>query len=153
MTGSEAVERAGMVTQVNLPEGSWGEGGFHHIWLNDQTRWCWELIYPAETTMVASVARYKGDNRTEVVELLQTMGRELLLLEASDWPFVISTGTAQDYAEQRLREHYDAFMVLVSFLNIVGQGGRLDSEQLEELDRIRQRADIFPEVRPELWRD
>src|SRR5439155_23368638 len=38
---------------VALPEGSWGQGGFHWIWLNENTSWTWEKIYPAEERMEA----------------------------------------------------------------------------------------------------
>ena len=34
-------------------------------------------------------------------DLVQQAARELLLLEASDWPFLISTWSARDYAEKR----------------------------------------------------
>src|SRR5439155_1145679 len=33
---------------IRLPEGSWGQGGHHWVWLNDGTRWIWEDVYRAE---------------------------------------------------------------------------------------------------------
>jgi 1,4-alpha-glucan branching enzyme len=32
---------------------------------------------------------------------------QLLLLAASDWPFLVTTGTAADYAAERFRRHRD----------------------------------------------
>ena len=36
-TASEAIEKLNPSTVVSLPEGSWGEGGYHYIWLNKDT--------------------------------------------------------------------------------------------------------------------
>jgi 1,4-alpha-glucan branching enzyme len=37
---------------ISMPEGSWGQGGFHYIWLNQWTEWTWKHIYAAEDQMV-----------------------------------------------------------------------------------------------------
>ena len=36
-------------------------------------------------------------------------GRELLLAQASDWPFLICMGTAEGYARRRVEGHLQAF--------------------------------------------
>ena len=41
--------------------------------------------------------------------LLSEAARQLLLLQASDWPFVISTGGAVDYGLRRIFEHVSLF--------------------------------------------
>ena len=41
--------------------------------------------------------------------ILQQMARELLLLQSSDWQFLITTGTAGDYGKSRFIGHYEAF--------------------------------------------
>jgi 1,4-alpha-glucan branching enzyme len=30
---------------ISIPEGSWGEGGFHYIWLNEWTNWTWTGLH------------------------------------------------------------------------------------------------------------
>ena len=40
---------------------------------------------------------------------LNQAGRELLLLAASDWPFLMTTGQARDYAVARFQEHTARF--------------------------------------------
>ena len=42
-------------------------------------------------------------------EALKLAGRELLLLQASDWPFVIHTKGAVDYGYRRICEHLARF--------------------------------------------
>ncbi len=97
---------------VSLPEGSWGSGGFHWIWLNDDTSWIWEKIFWIEDearSLPRSVAR-------ERARLYKQFMREKFLLESSDWPFLISTWTARDYAENRAATHFERARTLVGWL-------------------------------------
>ena len=137
LPGREAV-RAEAV-RFSLPEGSWGEGGDHRVWLGEHTRDYWRRVYRAEAEMVLAARRCTGAN----LRLLQQMMRELLLLEASDWPFLIHTGQAAEYARQRYREHADNFESLARAL----QEGR-EPDGLEELET---RDNPFPEANPRLY--
>ncbi len=126
---------------VSLPEGSWGEGGFHYIWLNEETAWAWEMIYDAERTMKALAATYENDTR--LTRLLDQAARELLLLSASDWPFLITTGGAKDYAEIRIRNHYDNFRAIAGLIVRtaergidMGVGDWKNIAECEQRDRI-----------------
>jgi 1,4-alpha-glucan branching enzyme len=97
---------------VSLPEGSWGEGGFHWIWLNDDTSWIWDKIYRIEE----EAAGLAGRPLPGKAPVLKQFVREKLLLESSDWPFLISTGSARDYAENRAAEHFDRAAALQNWL-------------------------------------
>ena len=44
-------------TTLTLPEGSWGEGGDHRVWLNPDTEWTWDRVYGAEDEWVGHLAR------------------------------------------------------------------------------------------------
>ncbi len=127
--------------KANLPEGSWGEGGYHYIWLNEKTAWAWELIYEAERINRDLTARYDGDQRVQ--RLLDQLARELLLLTASDWPFLITTGGAVDYAEIRIRNHYDNFKAIENLIRrtlqgeiAMGVGDWKNVAECEQRDRI-----------------
>ena len=41
---------------------------------------------------------------------LKQAGRELLLAQSSDWPFILRTGTSPDYARKRVKDHLLRFM-------------------------------------------
>ena len=43
-----AMQRTPAITKVELPESSWGRQGDHRVWLNDETRWLWEIEYRSE---------------------------------------------------------------------------------------------------------
>ncbi|MDH7511642.1 MAG: DUF1957 domain-containing protein [Clostridiales bacterium] len=120
---------------VSLPEGSWGTGGFHWIWFNDDTAWIWEKIYWVEEEahrLPRSLARKKP-------ELYRQFMREKFLLESSDWPFLISTWTARDYAENRAAEHFQRAKTLVDWLKRNDPLGQHEQKQLatwEEEDNV-----------------
>ena len=97
---------------ISLPEGSWGKGGFHWIWLNDETSWIWDKIYRIE----GEAARLKGRIPAGSARILKQFVREKFLLESSDWPFLISTWTARDYAENRAAEHFERADMLLGWL-------------------------------------
>jgi 1,4-alpha-glucan branching enzyme len=90
---------------VALPEGSWGQQGNHFTWYNADTSWMWPIISGAQLRMEEVVAQ-----RTDAPsEALAQLARELFLLESSDWPFLVTTGQARQYAELRFAEHVERF--------------------------------------------
>jgi 1,4-alpha-glucan branching enzyme len=135
---------------VPLPEGSWGEGGFHWIWLNPDTSWMWERIYAAERTMGELAARYA--DVPEAARPLKQAARELLLLESSDWPFVTSTKGAPDYAEARVKAHHLNFTLLSQMVRALGEGEEVGPSPWYSLEEVEARDNPFPDVDPRWWR-
>lgn len=132
---------------VSLPEGSWGEGGFHWIWLNEWTEWTWRYIYQAEREMKELVRQAwgRGDRFNRI---LAQMARELLLLQSSDWQFLISTWTARDYAELRVVEHYNSFLRLSQMLKELLNGREPEPSAWQCLAYCEQRDRPFPYIDP-----
>ena len=129
---------------VSLPEGSWGEGGYHYIWLNEWTEWTWKHIYADELKMMKLAQRY--DNASEMEKRIITQaGRELMLLSASDWQFLISTWAARDYAENRIAAHHDAFDRLAEMAD---RADSLSDGEREYLADLEKRDDLFPDFDP-----
>lgn len=145
---------------IALPEGSWGEGGHHFIWLNQDTAWTWKHVYAAERALPALLeeatpARLAADPTLERV--LEQAARELLLLQASDWQFLISTVAAKDYAELRIAGHTEDFQSLAAIarrlLAVAGRGpSRLTAEEEAALSTIETRDHLFPDVDLTWWR-
>ncbi|HLE45381.1 MAG TPA: 1,4-alpha-glucan branching protein domain-containing protein, partial [Thermoplasmata archaeon] len=98
-TASESVLRSPPSSVVTLPEGSWGQGGHHWVWMNDGTRWVWEIVYRSEDAFLDLLREARRKRSGLVKRVLRQLARELLLLESSDWPFLITTVSARDYAE------------------------------------------------------
>ena len=112
-----------------LPESSWGAGGGHFTWLNDETEWMWPVIHEAERTMESLVASYP-DASGDQERVLNQAARELLLLQSSDWPFLVTTGQAKDYAVKRFNEHVERFNKLSEMAT---RNGSLTDDEFEFL--------------------
>ena len=137
---------------VQLPEGSWGEGGFHWIWLNEWTEWTWKHIYECEDRFLGMLGRLDGDGDATLTELLRQAGRELLLLESSDWQFLISTWHARDYAEERLAVHYDDFKRLADIAEAYAASRVLSGEDRNYLANVQKRDPVFPDLDLAAWK-
>jgi 1,4-alpha-glucan branching enzyme len=75
--------------------------------------------------------------------VLAQAARELLLAQASDWEFIVSTGAAGDYAERRFAEHCDGAERLVAALGAGGEALAGAARLAEELGR---HDNPFPDV-------
>lgn len=136
---------------VSLPEGSWGQGGFHYIWLNEWTQWTWKHIYAAEDRMTTLADKYKDTDDETLRRILNIMARQLLLLESSDWQFLISTWSARDYAEERVTVHDERIKNIAKILDAYLANGELDEGAEDYLQRIQTDDDVFPALDFTYW--
>jgi 1,4-alpha-glucan branching enzyme len=134
-----------------MREGSWGAGGSSQVWLNPQTSWTYERIYPAEiyTREIATEGRWIGSPLG--TRIAQQLCRELLLLESSDWQFLITTGAARDYAEMRFWTHFGNFNEIRAIYTSWLADGAISAEQDKLLAVIELRDSIFADLDPGLW--
>jgi 1,4-alpha-glucan branching enzyme len=140
---------------VSMPAGSWGEGGDNRVWANDKTAWMWEVEYRCEAIFGKLTFSLPWQKRKQLRELLEKAGRELLLLQASDWPFVITRAQAVDYGIKRFTQHVSRFECLTDIAEKLGS----DSAYLGKMSEIEkfevQDADIhdtvFPKVDLNWW--
>jgi len=146
-TLSEALAGVPPRATLALPEGSWGEGGDHRVWLNRDTEWTWDRVYSAEAEWAALLAAARGP-KGDLARALTQATRELLLLQASDWPFLITTGTARDYAERRVAEHYAEFKRLFEMARGLASGEPLSPDDAHSLRRLEREDFCFPDLDP-----
>lgn len=139
-----------------LPEGSWGEGGDHRVWLNEQSRWTWEAAYRAEDrffTLLWDVQQHPDRAvAARAEEALTRAARELLLLQASDWAFVVRTGGAVDYGFRRLAEHITRFERMANLTHDLLQGQAPTPLQKLEMADIDAHDDCFADLSLDDWR-
>ncbi len=119
---------------LHIPESSWGAGGNHFTWDNGDTHWMWAPIHEAELRMEGLVARFPDPTPDEHAVLSQA-ARELLLLESSDWPFLVTTGQAREYAIQRFSQHLERYNKLCASLDD-GRPNRALADEYFELDKL-----------------
>jgi 1,4-alpha-glucan branching enzyme len=79
--------------------------------------------------------RIVADHATAPPAALAQLGRELLLLESSDWPFLVTTGQARQYAELRFTQHLERFEALAGQIEAgtVDRGMLADMEERDKL--------------------
>lgn len=88
--------------ELALIPSSWGIGGDYYVWDNPQVEWLWPIIHRCEREFIAISASADSALRARAQ-------RELFLLQSSDWPFLITTGQAGEYARDRFNEHVSRF--------------------------------------------
>ncbi len=140
-TASEFIRNHPPLDVLALPEGSWGLGGGNFTWRNADTDWMWPIIHAAELRMEKLAAKYRKASG-KMKQVLNQAAREFMLLQSSDWPFLITTGQASLYAENRFLEHVKRFQRLAE----IAESGRADGEALALCRQLWELDKIFPDI-------
>ncbi|HEY6250289.1 MAG TPA: 1,4-alpha-glucan branching protein domain-containing protein [Candidatus Angelobacter sp.] len=148
---SEYLDRYTPAGSIALPEGSWGANSDNSVWLNEDTKWTWEHIYPAEKAVHQMAASGLWRDHHDATRLARQICRELLLLESSDWQFLITTKHARDYAEKRFNTHLTQLRTLLDIWRRFEATRHFPADKLPELETIEQRDCVFPDIEPEMW--
>ncbi|PYJ19570.1 MAG: DUF1957 domain-containing protein, partial [Verrucomicrobia bacterium] len=129
--------------QIIEPAAStWGEKGYLGVWLDPSNAWIYPHLHTATERMSEAARRHREDCSPYVDRVLKQLARELLLAQASDWAFLIKTGTAREYATKRTIDHLARFNRLYDqFAN-----GDVTEEFLRDCE---WRDNLFPSVN---WR-
>ncbi|HET6350452.1 MAG TPA: 1,4-alpha-glucan branching protein domain-containing protein [Candidatus Krumholzibacteria bacterium] len=154
-TSAEALKRAHIDKAVALPEGSWGDGGDHRVWVNERVKWVWDIIYRCESTFGKLTFNLPWRERSDLRGLLELAARELLLLQASDWIFIIARDQAIDYGIKRIVLHADRFERITELTTRVAAGGgnvdhMSDLEQWSVRDAVIHDV-VFPHIDLNWW--
>jgi len=130
--------------QVASPAASsWGEQGYWGVWLNEQNEWIYPHLSRAQERMTELASR-SGNFTVLEARALKQAARELLLAQASDWPFIMRTGTSPNYARRQVTEHLLRFTQLFEQISA-------NSIDEEVLGKIEGEDNIFPEVDCRYW--
>ena len=76
--------------------------------------------------------------------MLNQAARELLLLESSDWPFLVTTGQARQYSVQRFSQHLERYLSLVTSV----ERGTPDADLAA---RLWEKDRLFPDIDYRWW--
>jgi 1,4-alpha-glucan branching enzyme len=118
------------------------------VWLNPQTEWTWPRVHDAEIEM-GDLARRLADTPDEQLQgFLRQAARELFLLQASDWQFLITTGGAPDYAAQRLDGHHSDFKRVADLARRWSRHETLSDADWAWYGDLCARDNVFPDVDP-----
>ncbi len=73
-------------------------------------------------------------------------GPELLLLQSSDWPFIIGTTRSRDYASLRIENHHESFTRQADVAGGYDKPGDLDPDDWQFLLNSESRDALFPDL-------
>ena len=137
---AEYLRRSPATERVELVEGSWGKNNDHSTWSNERTVWMWSDL----ARMAREIHELRASRPTDPlrVRAAQQAARELLLAQSSDWPFLVTTGQAADYAVERFRSHSLRFR---RSLDLARGGTSADEIELRSLERA---DNPFPDASP-----
>lgn len=121
---------------------SWGENGYLSVWLDESNAWIYPHLRAAARRMSEMARHHAQTTDGMTIRVLRQLGRELLLMQASDWAFLIRNGTARDYATRRVEMHVGRFERLYQQL----RDGTIDPMFLSECE---ERDNLFPDLE---WR-
>ena len=123
--------------QVTKPAfASWGEKGYGQVWLDGSNDWIYRHTHKLIERMQELVERFPDEKGLKERTLNQA-AREVLLSQASDWPFIMKAGTMVPYARKRIREHIHNFNYIYDSLS-------RNTIKTEWLTKLEKRDNIFP---------
>ncbi|ACD83633.1 Glycosyl hydrolase family 57 fused to uncharacterized domain, DUF1957 family [Methylacidiphilum infernorum V4] len=100
------------IQQVCRPSfSSWGWGGHSKMWLNETNDFIYPPLHEAAHLLVDLIQQHRAADKI-IHRCFRQAARELLLAQASDWPFLISRSTAKEYAISRITTHLNRFFEL-----------------------------------------
>lgn len=119
------LERHGDLPVASPAASSWGEEGHGRVWTGPRTAHLLRPIHHA-TRRVRDAVVGGADGDGDRASLLRRAVKELFLLQASDWPFMIHGGDTAPYAEARVADHRAAIDRLLTAV----AGPRVSPEDL-----------------------
>lgn len=132
---------------LRLATGSWGANGDFSMWNGPLVDWTWPVIWEVEDRFWSLAARALADDRTH--EILAQAARSMLLLQSSDWQFIISTGEVEDYAIRRFNGHASDCAQLLTALEETLSGQDADGG-VRLARELQQRDGVFREIIPSI---
>jgi 1,4-alpha-glucan branching enzyme len=117
---------------------SWGDKGYGQVWVDGSNDWIYRHLHKLIERMIELVDRYPDESGLKERALNQA-AREVLLSQASDWPFIMKTGTTVPYAVKRVKTHIHNFNFIYESLcrNVV---------KTEWLTKLEKSNNIFPGI-------
>ncbi len=127
--------------QVATPSAStWGDRGYSSFWINETNDWIYPLLHKAGADMEKLAFIFQDVKVSPLQErALNQAVRSLLLAQASDWPFIMKTGTTVEYAKKRITDHLARF----NYLRESIQKNAINERYLYALEVL---DDIFPDT-------
>lgn len=101
--------RSGLPVEVRSPRtSSWGRGGHHQTWLSSPNAWVQDEVERVGRSLLA----WTDQARLEAARpdpMGDALAEAAMLVQASDWPFLMVGDAFPDHAKERVRRAIDRF--------------------------------------------
>lgn len=124
--------------KISLSFSSCGNGGYSGDWLNGSNDWIYRHIYSITDKMTELANRFSEEGGLKR-RALNLAAREVLLAQASDWPFIMKSGIAAPFAARQVTEHVSNFLKIYNDLS----GNSVDTEWLTNAEK---KDSLFPDI-------
>ena len=138
ITPSDYIDKYPEIQQCEPCISSWGANGYSEVWLNQSNDYAHRHLHNAGDKMCELASLYPNAKGTKKRALNQA-ARELLLLQSSDWLFIITNGTMTDYAHKRIKDHTGRFNKLYEQI-------KTDTIDLTFLKELEKKDCVFPDI-------
>ncbi len=138
ITPAEYLEQNPTNQVVQPSMSSWGDKGYHYVWLNSGNDWIYRHLIKAAERMVEMANKFPNADGV-LRRALNQAARELVLMQSSDWAFLMTTGTAKEYSTKRTKDHVKRFNAIYEMT----MENRIDEAYIWDLE---QKDNIFPEM-------
>lgn len=129
---------------------TWGQGGYSDVWTRPMTSHTARTLHRAERRVLQLDALVRDTPRTETQRLARLWAiRELFLLQASDYAFMIKSGEFEAFATRMVREHADG----IDRLADIAERPTEVPEDRPFVDRWMRERPVFDELDEDAWAD
>ena len=150
ITPGEYIDKYPEMQESTPCRSSWGAKGYSYVWLNQTNDYIHRHLHTCGNRMCEVAYEFSNEPQDSMKRrVLNQMARELVLLQSSDWLFIITNGTMVDYAKKRVKDHTGRFNKLYGWIKedkALREKDTLDKDKLKFLEMIEEKDPIFPEM-------
>jgi 1,4-alpha-glucan branching enzyme len=131
--------------QESQPEfSSWAESGYSEPWLEKPNAWLCRHVFKAAARMVELADRFPNENGLKERALNQA-AREILLMQNSDWPYLMRTPGSEPFAKAQMEDAIGNFSKIYDMLS-------RNAINTEWLTKLEKRNNLFPFINYRMFR-
>jgi 1,4-alpha-glucan branching enzyme len=144
VTPSDYIDYYPGIQKATPSDSTWGANGYSEVWLNETNAYIYPHMHKAAERMIKLADNFP-DAEGLTRDALNQAARELMLLQSSDWAFIMKMDTTVGYAKKRVKDHVFRFTKLYEDIN----KGQINESWLREVEK---RDNIFPEMDYRVYR-
>jgi 1,4-alpha-glucan branching enzyme len=130
ITLREFLHRHPAMVRATPAASTWGARGHAGVWIAESNAWLWRHVHHGGRDALRTIAARPIPDDAERAPLGQ-LAAEAMLLQSSDWPFILEMKTAEGYALARARAH----AARLHSLHMQIEAGNVDRAWVESLAR------------------